>query len=271
MTDEKNSSTERWIGVRVFGSRREGHDGWWVEQSDLTLDEARQAIAVAGHKLIEVREVSSGAKRLNPGEEFKPDTSDLWFLQGMGWGYDNAAQCWRAPGEPITPLPGTPAETTGLTVEYKMPEYGWLPIRISAGAQRVEFSASVVYDPLPALIRWLEDLAAGSFPRLAMDLEGSETEWMVWPAADADQVRFAVSFSGNATKDGRREIQIDVLTGRRGIVEAIYPPLMDLYGTDEFVTRWYGPEDDDPPPQPPPILRSETIDRYLAQQRARLE
>lgn len=263
-----DANEDRWIAVRIIAYRFEGEDGWRLEETNLTLEEAGQAILNSGRALAEIREVNRGSKTLGPGEEFQPDGVGLMFVHGFGWAFDDVAGCWRGPGEALTPLPGNPVPVSDLVVGFDAPQHGWLPIRLSAGGHSVQVDASNVCDPFGDLIGWLEHLADGGFPRLTMDLEGSEAEWFVWPTEGAAVVRFAVTLAGNATVDGRRAIKLDVLIGRRLLVSSVYRPLVAFWESELFLRNfdhWNFASDEEPGTnKSPPSLRSQRLDQYLA-------
>lgn len=71
---------DRWITVRIIAFRLEGHEGWCVEESDMTVDEARRAIADAGYKLMEIREVTTSSRQLKAGQQFESDGVGLSFV-----------------------------------------------------------------------------------------------------------------------------------------------------------------------------------------------
>jgi hypothetical protein len=160
-----------------------------------------------------------------------------------------------------------PAPVAAITFQLEMPDIGWMPVTISAGDQTVAFSASTVFDPFPELVRWLEGMAAGRFPRLLINTEGVNVAFHIFQS-EGDTVRFVVTNDAEADD----AIDLDVCINRTTLVHDIYKPLLIFWESESLARTWrkewrYDDDADDDPlsdtNRPYPV-RSLVVEAFLA-------
>ena len=154
----------------------------------------------------------------------------------FGWSFDPAIDEWRAPGEALSPFPGTPVPVDRIDVRYEVPTGFLMPITIAAGGQSVTFDITNTFDPIPDITPWLERVLDGEHPRLTIDREGEYTELHVLPADQG--VRLVV-----ALLEEEWSTPIDVSLSRLALIAGFYRPLVTMWESDALVTegwrRWH--------------------------------
>ena len=213
--------------VRLHAARIGGRDGWHLEESTEDADGFRVVLAQRGMAVVELVELYDYVVRTKPGETFVPNQCFHNSAYREGWGHDAAADCWHAPHELDRRFPGPTVAVDRLEVTYALPEVGWIDTAIRAGERVIEFSISEVYDPVPALLDWLERLAEGRFGRLFMDVEGWYVDFHCF--AEGDRVRFVVEEG-----DYCRSMSLDILIDRIALLAGLYCPLVTLWESDAF-------------------------------------
>ena len=163
--------------------------------------------------------------------ELLPFEGALDIVLGTGWAYDHEAQCWRAPNEPASP-PSIGPLVDHLGVTFQAPDAGWLDTRFAAGAQSFECALSNVFDPLEAIVSWLERVAAGENERFCCDIEGSEIAFDLWPHARGLHLVIA-----HNTIVGRKE-GINVVIPRESFVRSFYGALISFWEGPALVDNW---------------------------------
>ncbi|GAA0591254.1 hypothetical protein [Caenispirillum bisanense] len=247
----------------LYAVRLRGRPGWHWEPSALGQDAYRAALAGAGLEVEEVAVVQDFT--IDPRRDGTAGTLDFIYDRWGEWLYDTEAKCWRAADEPITRPPGTPVPVDSVGIAFSLPEFGWLPITLTAGNQEVSFEASDVYDPFPDLIVWLESLAAGADARLSIDTEGDVfVDFHVF-SADAPLVRLLVRIYERGA-DGGITPKVDVLVDRMSLVRTLYSTCITFWESEELCAAWdnwnTGKEVGDLwVPYP---LRSERLDRLIS-------
>ena len=265
---------EQEVTVRLLAARIVGRDGWHLEESTQDADGFREALAQRGMAVVELVELYDYVVRTKPGESFVPNQCFHNSAYREGWGRDAAADCWHAPHELDRRFPGPTLAVDRLDVTYALPEVGWIDTAIRAGEQVIEFSISEVYDPVPALLDWLERLAEGRSGRLFMDVEGWYVDFHCFP--EGDRVRFVVEEG-----DYGRSMTLDISIDRIALLAGLYWPLVVLWESDAFARAymhwdfatverdtldgaWEHRTDDDDPERLTPIpIRSPRIDAVL--------
>jgi len=188
---------DKFVSLLLYAVRLKGREGWYVDEVEgLDMPDVEKRITANGWDILEIREINRGARRIRPGEERAEQTFDFLFARMSGWTYDLAADCWRAPDEPIQEPDGSPTHVKQFAVEFEPPVAGWFRFEIQAGGSVSRIHASHVFDPFPTLILWLEQLVQAKYTRLSIDEEGEYHELMVFPAEN-DLVRF-ISVSESA-------------------------------------------------------------------------
>jgi len=219
--------------VRYFAVREADEPGWRMMMIEGDETELRRGLAGLGVAPDEIRAVITVLMKDPPQGLHELVGPDLWTGTGHDWVFDAAIERWRAPDEALTPLPGSSETVESLTFELEIPHIGWMPIAITAGRQAVTFSASTVFDPFPALIRWLEALAAGGAPRLLINTEGVNVGFHIFEP-EGDTVRFVVTNDAEADDT----IDVDVRIGRKALVRAIYEPFVTFWERPELAAVW---------------------------------
>lgn len=254
--------------MRYFAVREEGLEGWRMMLLEGGEPELRHALAEAAIAPAEIREVMTVLMRDPPPGLQELVGPDIWSGAGHEWVFDAAIARWRAPDEELTPLPGDPEPVDSLVFDLEIPDVGWLPVAIEAGAQRASFTASTVFDPFPSLTRWLEAVAEGRGPRLLIDTEGVIVSFHIFQP-QGDTVRFVITNDAEADDT----IDLDVRIDRATLVRAIYRPFVAFWESDALAQAWrsHWRYDDDPDEDPgsatnrPYGVRSERLDRLIAE------
>jgi hypothetical protein len=228
--------------------------------------ELRPALGDLGVAPDEIREVITVLMKDPPKGLHELAGPDLWTGTGHDWVFDAAIGRWRAPDEALTPLPGEPEIVDTLAFELEIPHIGWMPVTITAGRQSVTFSASTVFDPFPALTGWLEELAAGTAPRLPINTEGVNVGLHIFEP-EGDTVRFVVTNDAEADDT----IDLDVRMGRMALVRAIYLPFVTFWESPGLARAWcaewrYDDDPNDNPDSPtnrPYSVRTQSSDQWI--------
>ncbi|MBA4793648.1 MAG: hypothetical protein H2041_08285 [Phenylobacterium sp.] len=269
MADQRGFELPR-SAVRYFAVRETELVGWRMMLLGGGEQELRQALAEAAIAPAEIREVMTVLMRDPPSGLQELLGPDIWSGAGHDWVFDASIGRWRAPDEPLAPLPGKPKSVDGLSFDLEVPHIGWLPVTIAAGAQTVSFSASTVFDPFPSLTSWLDAVAAGRAPRLLIDTEGVVVSFHIFEPQGAT-VRFVVTNDAEADDT----IDLDIRIERTTLVRAIYTRLVAFWESPELAAAWrsewrYDDEPDEDPTSAtnrPYSVRSERLDRLLADPR----
>ncbi|BAI70867.1 hypothetical protein AZL_002290 [Azospirillum sp. B510] len=278
MTKPRNGGNlnlpEQEVTVRLLAARIVGRDGWHLEESTQDADGFREALAQRGMAVAELVEIEHWTLRVPADEPFTPSNRFHDTAYRAGWGYDAGADCWHASHERDRRFPGPTLNVDRLDVTYALPDVGWIDTTIRAGERVIEFSMSEVFDPIPALLNWLERLAGGSFGRISMDVEGWYVDFHCF--AEGDRVRFVVEEGW----DGR-SMALDIRIDRIALLAGLYCPLVALWESDAFARAymhwdfasverdtldpaWERRTDDDDPERLTPIpIRSPRIDAVL--------
>lgn len=260
--------------VRLHAARIVDRDGWHLEESTEDADEFRVVLAQRGMAVAELVELYDCVVRTKPGESFVLNQSFHNSAYRLGWGYDAGADCWHAPHERDQRFPGPTIAVDRLDVTYALPEFGWIDTTIRAVERIIEFSMSEVFDPVPDLLDWLEQLAEGSFGRVSMDVEGWYVDFHCF--AQDGRVRFVVEEGGYG-----RSMTLDILIDRIALLAGLYCPLVTLWESDAFArahmhwkfasaerdawdAEWeYLTDENDPVRLTPTPIRSPRIDAVL--------
>ena len=234
-------------------------------ETTLTQDEL---LAALHHPEDEVRFVMECLTKAPPEGIVEIEGGSIWTGLAHDWVFDELANCWRAPDEALRLAVGSPPFVQSLTFELGLPNIGWMPVHIQAGAQVSAFEASTVFDPFEALTPWLEAIAAGQLARLLINIEGVNMGLHV-VEPDGETVRFVV------TNDSEEALvhEIDVRIGRAALVQGIYLPFVETWESDllagSWRREWRYDDDDDPDPEGPTNkpyrVRSALIDRLLSE------
>lgn len=214
------------------------------------------------------RQITSGARRANAPSVERLSTDDAFdYIHGTGWTYDERARCWRAPDEAMIP-PSIEPSAHPFAVTFHPPDAGWMDTTFTAGQQSVVFALSNVFDPLPSLVTWLEQVAAGENRRFTCDLEGHELAFDLWPHPHGLRVIVA-----HIDGIGRTE-EIDAVIPRDEFVRSFYGALISFWESPDLVDHWrewasyteaQGVEVDERDYELHPYdLRSRILDRLLA-------
>jgi hypothetical protein len=211
MTNDKS------VSVLLYAVRLKGREGWYVDEVEgLGMRDVEKHIAANAWDILEIRQISREIRRTRQGEEPAGLTFDYLLARMSGWTYDLAANCWRAPDEPIQMPDGNPTPVEQITVAFTPPVAGWLRFEIRVDGSVSRIHASDVFDPFPSLVLWLEQLLREKYTRLSIDEEGHYHELMVFPVAK-DRVRF-ISVSEGADLS----TEIDVLIDPAELVQTLY-------------------------------------------------
>ena len=240
-------------------------NGWQWTVSALEQGAYRSALEQTGLTVAEIVEIQSDTfeeRQFDPPGRFSFVTR-RW----RGWAYDGEANCWRAPDEALTPFPGVPKAVEAIHAAFTLPEHGWLPITLAAGEQSVSFEASNNYEPFFDLMRWLERLADGLFPRLEMNIEDIYVAFHVFPT-NGSLVRFVVTVDDSEVSGNSQTIDMDVLVERRSLIASLYLSFIAFWESEALRRNWehwdYNARDQDaePPEEQswPYKLRSERLD-----------
>lgn len=207
-------------------------------------------LAALDHPADEVRFVMECLTKTPPEGIVEIEGGSIWTGLAHEWVFDDVANCWRAPDEALSLAVGSPPLVEGLTFELGLPDIGWMPIDIEAGAQTSAFRASTVFDPFESLTPWLEAIASGQLARLLINIEGLNMGLHV-VEPDGETVRFVV------TNDSEEALvhEIDVRIGRTDLVRGIYLPFVEAWESDFLAScwrrEWRYDDDDDPDPESP--------------------
>ncbi|PWR21213.1 hypothetical protein [Zavarzinia aquatilis] len=214
--------------------------GWVLVFTCYTPDQIRARLVRRGKAPVELRELLSAERGfpMRTSMYRRGSTADT-LASHTGWVYDDIACCWWPPEAPITVPSPRPRPTADFSVTFAMPEFGWLPVTLVSGSQKVYFEASEVFDPLPGFVRWLEKVASGGASRFVFDVEDTNVEFHIMPAPDADFVRFVVAFTMLLPT---RSFELDIVLGRRQLVTTLYSALRKMWTSDAFQadpTPWF--------------------------------
>lgn len=180
------------IGPRfLYALRLPGREGWLLRAAgaarDLPSDWGENPVG----PVLEVRLVSQhwvrGGTPGAAGERIIFGMASRW----AGWCHDEDAECWRAPGEPITEPPGESrrAGSARFTLEGVCGSFfGWMPCRLQVGRGWTRFRASPSFDPLDDILEFSRRLLGAGCPRLYVEEEGESHTFHTFPRG-ADEVR----------------------------------------------------------------------------------
>jgi len=228
-------STVRSAHVTVYAARFEGREGWELGEAIGDLDAAFCRLAARGEALRDIRALGSATIFDRDGTGFGPSGCDVGIALRHGWARDEAAGCWRAPGEPITAPATTPVRTEALAVTFAPPIHGWIRVTISHREAEVRIAFSNVFPPIADMLAFLEQVAAGGYPRLVIDEEGRISEWHCFAAVASSAedlaacnagalVRFAIlsDVEESRASRARQSPAIDVVISRTALVRQVY-------------------------------------------------
>ena len=139
----------------------------------------------------------------------------------------------------VPSMSASPLEATGIELKFQLPTAGWLSFSLSSGAQSVVADFTDVLDPFSdrpghgeveiSLVRWLQRIAAGEHPLLAVECEGP---WVIAILAPIDETHIRVSASA-----GER-ITFDITIDRLVFVRDFYRQLMSFWESDGLKKNW---------------------------------
>jgi len=135
---------------------------------------------------------------------------------------------------------GLPVNSSGIELEFGAPEHGWLNFLLSSSGQRVEWWLSEAFDPFRAderesgksehtFVPWLERMAVGENPALAIEMEGPWGVALVTPM-NAPTIR--VSFTA------AEKLFVDAAVDRLIFVRDFYQQLVAFWESDAFASQW---------------------------------
>ena len=236
-------SQSDWIVIRRLAYRFEGEEGWHLVETSLSIGETKERLSAEGALVFDIRETDKRFAFCAQEQHLRLDPVEPGSLPMYDeWEFDYLANCWRAPGEPLRPIPGHPIDVTEVRVHFHAPYGGWIPISIAAGEIEHRFKISSVYDPLHGFGFWPIDLVEEEWSRFPMDVEGPYVKLLAYPASGATRVRFMVVEDGRihyedwdeSRDDPYRQIPIDVTVNRRDLVAAFYDAFQEFWGSDRL-------------------------------------
>ncbi|WCM25741.1 hypothetical protein NDN01_17075 [Sphingomonas sp. QA11] len=228
----RRGQAKKWVGYRIYAAMRSNGEGWsfvrFLGECE-PIDQDLAALSLLPDTRIEI---SRGVTSLTHEPLEILDFGDAFELAcGTGWSHDYRAECWRAPDEALVrPPPGPDVEQ--VDVVFQQPYAGGISVRFTAGGQSFESQLTNLDDRLPALVRWLEQVAAGTSQRFCYDIEGSEIEFHLWPHGESRHLLIA-----HNTRIGRYE-EINVAIPREALVRSIYLPLITYWESPAFIDNW---------------------------------
>ncbi|HQS49939.1 MAG TPA: hypothetical protein PK706_26425 [Xanthobacteraceae bacterium] len=116
-----------------------------------------------------------------------------WRAQSLGWWEDPLCRVWRAPDEPIQQPFGDPTSFETLAVAFEPPEAGWIDFVLASYKQVALIRISYLYSSGAEIVAWLEEVARGGFPRVAISEEGSFGELHLFPGDRFPQCHLAAA------------------------------------------------------------------------------
>ena len=122
-----------------------------------------------------------------------------------------------------------------LTVRFDRCEAGWINFRVTSGPDTLELQASHIYDPLPALLAWLEAITF-ELPRCGwtLDEEGALVAFDVAEAEPAESlVRKPTSMRLTVTPDYAAP-PLTCTLGRRSLVRTFYQAVREFVNSDRY-------------------------------------
>ncbi|OYX75003.1 MAG: hypothetical protein B7Y95_04280 [Rhizobiales bacterium 32-66-11] len=189
----------------------------------------------------------------------------------MGWWEDPLCRVWRAPDEPIQQPSGDPTSFETLAVAFEPPEAGWIDFVLASYRQVALIRISYLYSSGAEIVAWLEEVARGGFPRVAISEEGSFGELhlfpgdrfppsVTWQPPRRDHVRLCVILRCIVGA----KLKLDVVMPRKALVRAIYRAWLACHDDDpeRFLDQWsrFGHDDDMPDV---PFARSVFLEEWL--------
>ena len=255
---------------RQFALREAGSEGWRLVETTLTEDAFLSELERLGIAAVEVRFVMECLTKSPPEGVAEVEGGSIWTGTAHDWVYDESAQCWRAPDEPLLIAKGEPVDVDKVDFELGYPSIGWMPVTITAGGQVAAFEASTVFDPFDQLTAWLEAIAAGRSARQLINIEGVNMGLHVLEP-QGDTVRFVVT---NDSEDDL-VIELDVRIARDALIRSIYLPFLEFWEGDALAAGWrrewrYDDDDDADASSitnKPYVVRSTLLDTYLQAER----
>jgi hypothetical protein len=139
MTSENEPS---YVGYKIVAVRFAGESRRQLVATDKPVLEFGNDLMAKWRIKADIREVTGGAVRVEPGAEFDPNKIEYHGVEGVGWTWDEIAASWRAPEENITPPASVPVVANEIQVEFGTPDAGWLRVQIAASGMKAELHAS---------------------------------------------------------------------------------------------------------------------------------
>lgn len=124
-----------------------------------------------------------------------------------------------------------------VTLQFEDCEAGWIRFAVIVGEQRVEISASEVFDPFPDLLRWmhaiLTDVEECSF---TIDEEGVEKQFVARRRCP-NNLQFLIRDPAVESEE-----QMRAIVGRRQLIEAFYKSVQQFARSTAYRKDEWEPE-----------------------------
>ena len=218
--------------LRLHAYRLPRQDGWTIEADPREADAFLAAHLEFEPAPEEHRIICEGLAVYLPHLRCHDDYALLAEARRLGWQFDEEELVWWEPGRVRPPPDTAPVPMTGLAVSYTVPKSGNIGVCVEGGGQKIRFTMGAVFDPLPGLLWWLDQVLEGGYPRLCIELEGEFLTLTAYPG-HGTTVRAVIRFQTPRPHDG----MVDVLVERRALVAAFYGPLRDIWDDEDFTER----------------------------------
>ncbi|MCA1300753.1 hypothetical protein, partial [Stappia indica] len=221
--------------------RREGGEGWHIEETWADLDTFKANRGNIGMPCAEVRFVGTVARRdeIKPGKGWLSADGHRAVIS-RGWTWDEDAECWWPLERMARMLPSVLVAVDDVEVTFDIALTGWQPVQIATGGRATTFNASAVFDPFPDILKWLEVIAAGGEGKVLADLEGFYLELFAFNTSDPARIRLVVAEEPGRDEE-TRDIELDIDVDRRKFVSRFYQAFRAYACSDDYVIdEWAG-------------------------------
>ena len=218
----------------LIAYRSKDNPKWELAGEFITLQEVEILYKQKFQENLEICKIIEGGWVLKTHHEYVKSRF-LWDAFGRGWSFDVKSGSWIKPTEPFTEPKYLPLTSTEFKISVDEHKHGWLGLIFTLGELTIKMSWSDVFDPLPRLITWLENIVQGESSRIWIDEEGRYHELIAY-IKNNGQVRLIINYYSPSWEmaDGN---QIHAILPQKLVVGQFYDILTWVNKPEEF-SKW---------------------------------
>jgi len=192
---------------------------------------------------------------LRSEEYFLVDFNDEFLVWEWGWFYDASVGVWRDTDESILEPATQPQAISQFDFGIDNPNHGWLPMHMRFDSSQVDLEGSDVYDPIPACLKWMENIVRNIPSRWNVNEEGTLHIFHAFPKGD-HLVRIVVHLIPKSY-----DILLDVVVNKDSFLNIIYRELQELEKNPLLNKHWLTDEMERDMMKPP--FKNAAIEEYI--------